>query len=111
MQRVQTDVRKVLRDDSVITSATALPFVNCEGLNNRAFYYIDNNTTGAIYYLFRGCYTNTSTTSYWTTGTTATVATGTTTGSAFTVTNPFMTIEFMNTASGAGSAIIALSVW
>uniref|UniRef100_A0A6H1ZZ18 Uncharacterized protein n=1 Tax=viral metagenome TaxID=1070528 RepID=A0A6H1ZZ18_9ZZZZ len=111
MQRVQTDVRKVLRDDSVITSATALPFVNCEGLNNRAFYYIDNNTTGAIYYLFRGCYTNTSTTSYWTTGATATVATGALIGSTFAVINSYMTLEFMNTATGAGSAIMQLCVY
>jgi len=112
MNRVQTDAKFAMRNGSIITSATALPMINTQGLNNVGMYYVYNDTTGAVYFRFRGCGINTSTTSYWNSGTaTATVATGTVTGSTFAIVQPFMTVEYSNTATGAGSGIMALSVF
>ena len=111
MQRVQSDVRIAEHNGSVITSATSL-FLNCQGLTDKGKYYIYNvSGTGAIYYNFRPCGLNTTATTYWGSGATATVATGAATGSTFAINGNFMFLEFCNTATGAGSSIIQMSVW
>ena len=112
MVRNQTDVRKTMYNGTLKTSATSLPFVKTEGLNNVGMLYFYNPSTAAIYYNVRNCGINTATTAYWGTSiATATVATGTATCSTFSVLGNYVTIEFSATATGAGSAIILLSVW
>jgi hypothetical protein len=112
VNRIQTDVRKVLYNGTLKTSATSLPMVRTEGLNNVGMLYFYNPSTAAIYYNVRNCGINTATTSYWGTSiATATIATGTATCTTFSVLGNYVTIEFAATATGAGSAIIMLSVW
>ena len=112
MNRIQTDVRKAMYNGTLKTSATSLPFVNAEGLNNVGMLYFYNPSTAAIYYNVRNCGINTATTSYWGTSiATATISTGAATCTTFSVLGNYTTIEFAATATGAGSAIVQLSVW
>ena len=110
--RIITDARKAFYNGSVITSATSLPMLCTEGLNNKGVYYINNTTTGAVYYIFKPCGINTAATASWGSGTTtATVVAGAVTASTFNIVGNYMTMEYVNTATGAGSAIIQMSVW
>lgn len=113
MNRVQTDIRKTSYEGNTYTTVTALPMVCTEGLNNVGVLYFYNPSTGAIYYNVRACGFNTAATAYWGTSVvTATVATGTVTCTTFAVLGNYVTIEYRNTATGAGSGVkLQLSVW
>ena len=112
MDRIQSDVRKSFYNSTLKTSATSLPMVRSEGLNNVGMLYFYNPSTAAIYYNVRNCGINTAATAYWGTSiATATIATGTVTCTTFSVLGNYVTIEYSATATGAGSAIISLSVW
>jgi hypothetical protein len=112
MYRTQTDVRRSFYNGTLKTSATSLPMVRAEGMNNIGMLYFYNPSTGAIYYNVRNCGINTAATSYWGTSiATATIATGTATSTSFTVLGNYVTVEFRSTATGVGSGIVQLSVW
>lgn len=113
MVRNQTDVRNSFYKGNTYTMVTSLPMLNAQGLNNVGKFYCYNPSTGAIYYNVRACGINTAATAYWGTSVaTATVATGTVTCSTFTILGNYVTIEYSNTATGAGSGVILqLSVW
>lgn len=116
---IQSDVRKVYKSATAITSATAIGFLRREGLGNNVALYLKNDGTAAVYCNFKGSHINTSSTTYWySIGATCTVGTGAVTCyTQYTISalqNPsnYIGVEYVASATGMNSATtMMLSVW